>query len=116
MGGDGYLRYARTDLEVCGEMVRTGDLVLLDTGAANHDPTVFPDPDRLDFTRSEPGHLSFGHGGRYCIGAPLARIELHAVFSQLLARFPNMTLAVEPEELTIGRQILPTLAELPVTW
>ena len=87
-GGGGIPRYARTDLEIAGVTVRAGELVLLDTGAANHDGAVFPDPDRFEVTRHGAGHLSFGHGARYCIGAPLARIELQAVFSQLIPRFP----------------------------
>ncbi|MEV0830083.1 cytochrome P450 [Nonomuraea rubra] len=56
--------------------MRAGDLVLLDNGAANHDASVFADPDRFDIGRPAAPHLSFGHGSRYCIGAPLARIEL----------------------------------------
>jgi pentalenolactone synthase len=76
-----------------------GDLVLLDTRAANHDPVVFPSPDRFDIAREGPAHLSFGHGAHYCLGAPLARIELKVVFSQLLARFPAMRLAVLLEQL-----------------
>ncbi|CRK57745.1 putative cytochrome P450 hydroxylase [Alloactinosynnema sp. L-07] len=51
----------------------------MDNGAANHDPAVFPDPDRVDVTRRGAGHLSFGHGARYRVGAPLARVELAAV-------------------------------------
>ena len=65
-------RYARTDLEIGGVTIKAGDLVLLSIAAANHDPSVFADPDRVDITRPAAGHLSFGHGARYCIGAPLA--------------------------------------------
>lgn len=71
----------------------------------------------MDITRSAAAHLAFGHGARYCIGAPLARIELQVVFSQLVARFPTLRLAVGVEELTMRRDVLVGgLAELPVHW
>jgi cytochrome P450 len=95
----GIPRYARTDLQIGEVTVHAGDLVLLETRSANYDPAVFPSPDRFDIAREGPAHLSFGHGGHYCLGAPLARIELQAVFSQLLARFPAMRLAVPLEQL-----------------
>ena len=79
--------------------VRPGELVLLDNRAANHDPAAFPSPEEFDVTRDAPGHLSFGHGAHYCIGAPLARIELQAVFAQLPARFPAMRLTVPAAQL-----------------
>jgi cytochrome P450 len=117
MGGGGIPRYARTDLEVAGVEVRAGELVLLDTGAANHDGSVFPDPDRFDVGRHDSGHVTFGHGARYCIGAPLARIELETVCSQLIPRFPDMRLAVRPEELAVNTATLTGgLLEIPVTW
>lgn len=63
------------------------------------------------------GHRRGERGGRYCIGAPLARIELQAVFSQLIPRFPGMRLAVPAEELRLNRDVLTSgLAQLPVTW
>jgi cytochrome P450 len=114
---DGIMRYARTDLEVCGVTVRAGELVLLNIGAANHDEAVFADPDRFDISRQTLSHLTFGHGSHYCIGAPLARVELQAVFTQLLQRFPGMRLAVPEEELALKRdEVIGGLAQLPVTW
>ncbi|MEU1734200.1 cytochrome P450 [Streptosporangium sp. NPDC020145] len=117
LGGGGIPRYARTDLEIAGVQVRAGDLVLLDNGAANHDATVFADPDRFDIDRAAVPHLSFGHGARYCIGAPLARIELHVVFSQLAARFPTLKLGCSTEDLSFNAHVLTGgLTALPVTW
>lgn len=116
-GGGGIPRYARTDLEVAGVPVRAGELVLLDTGAANHDGAVFADPDAFEVRRRAAGHLTFGHGARYCIGAPLARIELAAVFSRLLPRFPRMRLDREVERLTVDAATLTRrLVEIPVVW
>ncbi|MUL42002.1 cytochrome P450 [Streptomonospora sp. PA3] len=113
----GIPRYARADFDLAGAPVRAGDLVLLDTGAANHDPAVFPDPERFDPGRRAAAHLAFGHGARHCIGAPLARIELHAVFTRLPARFPDMRLAAEVGELDWNRRtVTGGLTELPVAW
>ena len=113
----GIPRYARTDLRIGDVTVRAGDLVLLDNRAANHDPGVFPDPGRFDIARQIPAHLTFGHGTHYCIGAPLARIELQAVFSQLPVRFPAMRLAVPVGQLRLrSRALTGGLTALPVEW
>ena len=117
VGGIGVPRYARDDISIAGVTINSGDLVLLDPGSANHDPAAFPDPDRIDFARRGAPHVSFGYGGRYCLGAPLARIELNSVFSQLIPRFPDMRLAADPAELSINTDALGAgLVELPVTW
>ncbi|MDH2430543.1 cytochrome P450 [Sphaerisporangium sp. TRM90804] len=116
-GTGGITRYARVDLEIEGVKVRAGDLVVLDLNAANHDSAVFADPDRFDVARQGAGHLSFGYGARYCIGAPLARVELQVVLKQLVGRFPTMRLAVPAESLSINRHVLAGgLTSLPVTW
>ena len=116
-GGGGIPRYARTDIDIGGVTIQAGDLVMLDNGAANHDPAVFPAPDRFDITRRAASHLTFGHGARYCIGAPLARIELQVALAQLVRRFPTMRLAVPVEELTVRSEVLTGgLVSLPVAW
>jgi cytochrome P450 len=85
--------------------------------AANRDPTVFTDPERLDLTRDEAPHLAFGHGAHYCLGAALTRMQAEVVLSMLLRRFPGLRLAVAPEEVrwlcgTINRGP----ESLPVAW
>ena len=116
-GGGGIPRYASTALDIDGVHIRAGDLVLLDNGAANHDPTIFADPDHTDINRRDAAHLTFGHGPRYCIGAPLARLELQTVFTQLTTRFPTMRLAVPIDQLTLRHDTLTGgLTNLPVTW
>lgn len=116
-GSGGIPRYARTDLTVDGTDIAAGDLLMLDTGAANHDPLVFPDPDAFDIARRAGHHLTFGHGAHYCIGAPLARIELRVVLSRLVERFPALRLAVPVTELTLRPDVLVGgLTDLPVTW
>jgi cytochrome P450 len=115
--GGGIPRYAHANLDIGGVTVRAGELVLLDTGAANHDPAVFPDPGHFEVTRRAAHHLTFGHGARYCIGAPLARIELQAAFTQLIPRFPAMRLAAPVAELQFNTDVVTGgLAQLPVTW
>ncbi|WP_445170723.1 cytochrome P450 [Mycolicibacterium sp. Dal123E01] len=117
MGAGALARYARTEVEIDGRTIAPGELVLLDVGAANHDPDVFTDPDRFDVTRRAANHLTLGHGAHYCLGAPLARIELETAFSQLVSRFPTLRLAIELEELVVQRNtVTGGLHELPVRW
>jgi cytochrome P450 len=92
-------RYAPEPLEVGGVVIPAGEPVLVVTSSANRDPARFPDPDRLDLGRDASGHVAFGHGIHYCVGAPLARLEGEIAFGALLSRFPGLSLAVEPAAL-----------------
>ncbi len=74
-------------------------MVLVSLSGANRDPSRYAAPDRLDFGRDTSGHLAFGHGIHYCLGAPLARLEAGIAFGGLLARFGAMRLAVPAESL-----------------
>jgi cytochrome P450 len=116
-GGGGLPRYPRADIDMGGVTMGAGDAVLLDIGAANHDERVFEDPERFDVERRPNPHLAFGYGPRFCIGAPLARIELQAVFERLLPRLPTLRLAVPIDRLETRDDLLTGgLAALPVTW
>lgn len=113
----GMPRYAHEDIDIGGVTIRTGDAVLLSGVVANRDPAAFADPDRFDITRTPNPHLSFGHGPRFCIGAGLARLELHAVFTALPQRLPTLELAVPLDQLQLrGDLITGGLTALPVTW
>ena len=87
------MRFVADDLELRGKRLRRGERVLLIGAAANRDPEVFPDPDRLDLDRSPNEHLGFGYGIHYCLGAPLARMEGRLGFAAIARELPNIRLA-----------------------
>jgi cytochrome P450 len=80
-------------IEINGQTIPPGEIVLGCLGAANRDPARFSDPDRLDIRRSDNRHLAFGSGIHYCLGAALARMEAQIAIRELAARFPHMRLA-----------------------
>lgn len=86
------MRAPRRDIEVHGQRIPAGALVLPVIGSANRDGRQFPDPDRFDITRNPNPHLAFGHGIHFCLGAPLSRLEAKIVISDLLAYFKNFEL------------------------
>jgi cytochrome P450 PksS len=86
-------RYAREALTIAGATIPRGALVVLALAAANRDERHFSDPDQLKLTRSPNKHLAFGWGTRYCVGAPLARLEGQIAISTLLRRCPGLRLA-----------------------
>src|SRR5262245_47820237 len=92
-------RVVTEDLEFRGRRFRRGQLVVCLLGAANHDPARFPEPDRLDVTRADRGHLAFGLGPHVCLGAPLARLEAELALAGLLRRFPHFSGPSEPPAL-----------------
>ncbi|GBE63770.1 putative cytochrome P450 [Mycobacterium sp. MFM001] len=90
-------RVATEDLELQSYPVRAGDAMLLLVGGANRDPAVFEHPDIFDVTRANAReHISFGTGMHACLGAALARMELHVGLQSLFERFPQLALAGEP--------------------
>ena len=105
-------RTATEDVAIGGITVEQGQKIAALLGSANHDPAVFADPAALDVGRTENPHISFGAGVHFCIGAPLARVELQASFGALLARTSSIELARparrRPEFVIRG------LADLPV--
>ena len=95
------LRYATEDVELGGVTIHTGDAVQAVLVSANFDPRVYDDPERLDITRRPAGrgdgHVGFGHGAHYCLGAALARQEGEVALRALIDRFPGLALDGEPE-------------------
>jgi cytochrome P450 len=109
-------RYATEDVELSGGTVRAGEAVLPAYDAANRDPRVFNDPERLDLTRiPHPAHVTFGYGTHFCLGAQLARIELQVALSALLRYFPDLRLAEEGLRWKTGLIMRGPVA-LPISW
>jgi cytochrome P450 len=108
-------RYVIRDLEFHGQSLRRGDCIVAWLGAANADPARFPDPEKLDLSRSPNPHVSFGSGLHYCLGAQLARVEAQVGFGRLFTRYPRLALAVADSDLKyIGNMLLRALVALPV--
>jgi cytochrome P450 len=106
-------RRVTKDLVLHGCRLRRGELVVPLIGAANRDPARYRDPDRLDITRREGSHLSFGHGPHVCIGAALTLLEAEIAFRALLARWPELEL-VAAEPRWTGNPVYRGLASLRV--
>ncbi|MEV0229209.1 cytochrome P450 [Nonomuraea sp. NPDC050786] len=110
-------RTALTDVEIDGQVIATGETVVLALPVANRDPERFPDPDMLDVGRPATGHLAFGHGVHQCLGQHLARTELRIALTALFERFPDLRLAVPAAGVpTRERMAVYGVDRLPVTW
>ncbi len=108
-------RVARADMVLGGRAIRAGDRLFLMINAANRDPAVFPDPDRLDLARNPNPHVAFGYGPHYCVGAPLARLEAQIAFERLLARLKHIALADERLEWS-DNLVLRGVKQLPLSY
>jgi cytochrome P450 len=109
------VRFTLEPVAIGGVEIPAHEWVVCVTSSANHDPARFSSPDRLDIGRDTSGHLAFGHGIHYCLGAPLARLEGEIAFGALLDRFPSMSLAVPPSSLRWRQSsLIHGLEELPV--
>lgn len=92
-------RYTAQETTLGGVVIPAGDFVMVSWLAANRDPARFSDPDRLDVTRPMGGHLAFGHGIHFCLGAPLARLEGEIAFGRLLDRFAEIDVLSAADDL-----------------
>ena len=108
-------RTATEDVEVAGVSVRRGQKVACLMGSANRDAAAFDDPDRFDLARDPNPHVGFGMGLHFCLGAPLARLELQISIAELLHRFPRLALAGEaprrPTWVLRGYESIPVTAK-----
>jgi cytochrome P450 len=108
-------RYATEPLTLGGQLIATGDPVLVVLAAADRDPARFTEPDTLDLARRDNQHLGYGHGIHYCLGAPLARLEGRTALGTLLTRLPDVRLAGDTSDLRWrGGLIMRGLRTLPV--
>ncbi|MEV0636203.1 cytochrome P450 [Streptomyces sp. NPDC050619] len=109
------LRFTTEPVELGGVVIPENQLVVVAIASANRDEAQFPDGDKLDITRETGGHLAFGHGIHYCVGAPLARLEAEIAFGRLLDRFPDIRLDVDEADVRWKPgTVLRALQTLPV--
>jgi cytochrome P450 family 142 subfamily A polypeptide 1 len=111
------VRTATRDVELGGQAIEEGDELMLLYPSANRDEDVFEDPFHFDVTRSPNEHVAFGFGSHFCLGNSLARLEISVMLDQLLARFPDLTVAdpaAEPELRPAN--FVSGLESLPVTF
>ena len=94
----GLLRQTTEDVELSGTTIPAGTMVLPLFASANHDDTRFPDPERFDITRNAGGHLAFGYGIHFCLGAPLARIEAYRANSSWSATIDSRRASGAPKQ------------------
>ncbi|PAK28026.1 cytochrome P450 [Streptomyces sp. alain-838] len=113
----GRRRVALEDVEIAGHVIRAGEGVIMPSDAANRDPEAFPDPGRLDITRSARHHQAFGAGTHHCLGQPLARLELQIVYGTLYRRVPTLRPATDLEKVPFKHDgFIYGVHELPVAW
>ncbi len=93
---------AAEEVAIGGYNIRRGQVVLPIIAAANRDPEVFDDPDRLDLGRKPNRHIAFGRGIHFCLGAPLAQLQARIALRLLVERFPRLRLAGEPNLETLS--------------
>ncbi|AIV32825.1 cytochrome P450 [Streptomyces sp. R1] len=113
----GLARIALEDVEVHGVRIAAGDPVYVSYLAANRDPDVFPDPDRIDLDRDPNPHLAYGNGHHFCTGAVLARMQTELLVGTLLERLPGLRLAVPADQVAWRRKtMIRGPRTLPCTW
>ncbi|WP_406446170.1 cytochrome P450 [Streptomyces sp. NBC_00631] len=108
-------RYAAEPLEIAGTAIDRGDPVMISLVGAGRDADRYPEPDRFDIRRDHRGHLAFGHGIHYCLGAPLARLEGRTALRTLLERAPDLALDGPHGEWLPGT-LMRGVRSLPVRW
>jgi pimeloyl-[acyl-carrier protein] synthase len=109
------MRMATAEVEVAGEVIAPCTQLIPLIAAANRDPDVFADPDRLDIGRADNRHISFGGGIHLCLGAPLARLEGQEAIGRLVRRFPSLSLVSDEVEWKPTTTIRGP-ARLPLAW
>ncbi|MER6270302.1 cytochrome P450 [Streptomyces sp900105755] len=108
-------RYAAEPLEIAGTAIDRGDPVMISLAGADRDGDRYPEPDRFDIRRDHRGHLAFGHGIHYCLGAPLARLEGRIALRTLLERAPDLALD-GPHGQWLPGTLMRGVRSLPVRW
>ncbi|WP_327412033.1 cytochrome P450 family protein [Streptomyces sp. NBC_01233] len=109
-------RFPTGAVEIGGVRIPAGDTVLFSLASAHRDPARYPEPDRFDIDRADKAHLALGHGMHYCLGAPLARLQLTLALGSLVERLPHLRLARPADRLRWHSTFrFRALQDLPVT-
>ncbi|MFE1595634.1 cytochrome P450 [Nocardia sp. NPDC058705] len=117
IGDGGPYRVTLEDVEIGGQLIPKGSGVIASVASANQDEEQFPRAKSVDLERGSQGHLAFGHGIHFCLGANLARVELEIALNSLFHRFPGIRLADSVDNLTMrGGMLVHGLERLPVAW
>jgi len=112
----GTFRFTKAEIQIGDVTIPANQILALSWGSANRDELKYEDPDRLDVNRCPAGTLSFGHGVHYCIGIPMAKMQIEIAIERLLARYPDLRLAVPVEDVKwTSSALLHGLAALPVS-
>ncbi|MFE5091531.1 cytochrome P450 [Streptomyces sp. NPDC056638] len=110
-------RFPREPVEIGQRVIPAGEPVLISLAGADRDPGRYPEPDRFDIRRDTQGHLAFGHGLHFCLGAPLARMEGRIAIRSLLERCPRLALDVDAGKPDwLPGMLIRGVRELPVRW
>ncbi|MER5884449.1 cytochrome P450 [Streptomyces sp. NPDC001941] len=110
-------RLALEDVDYDGTVIPAGSTVLITMADADRDPARFADPHRFDIRRDARGHIAFGHGLHYCLGAPLARLEARIALRALLDRFPGLAPDASDTDLAwVPGMLIRGVRTLPVRW
>jgi cytochrome P450 len=109
-----FRRTATTDTELAGTRIRAGDKVVVSFASANRDEAVFAEPDQFNVGRTPNPHLVFGHGPHFCLGAHVAKVQMRALFEELLARTRSIEYAGQPVYLRSNFQR--GVKRLPISW
>lgn len=117
--GDAMPRQVLNDVVLpSGARLRKGEIVIPSYDAANRDPAVFANAERMDFSRdAHPHHLSFGYGAHYCIGVHLGGLKVRTAISLLLRELPGLRLDIPPKDVSwVAGHTITSPTALPVTW
>ena len=110
-------RFAREDVEVAGQQIKAGEMVLVSLSGANRDPVLGDNLDTLDLARVPTSHYAFGYGIHRCVGSELARMELRIAYPALLQRFPTLRLDRPLSEIAFREySVVFGVEDLPVAW
>ena len=113
----GWRRIATKDTEIAGFSIPAGSKILMMLGSGNHDDAMFPDGGKFDLQRQNAKrHLAFGNGAHFCMGAPLARLEMRIIFEELTRRLPHMRLVQGQDWEYVPTLIFRGVQKLRVEW